>query len=323
MDTPCIVFAAVVVDLQGIMQWRVLFIRKYAMNTQRKILANVKKAMKSLVGTTFDVLTISRPQSADEAANLSKIVSKLSPLIGNLIEFKVAEYLNKCETTKNYGLWKRQDPGFPDIILQGDIKPAPGIEIKAWFPLATEITGRFKDSQNRFANDEVDLAILAWVPEYIFWGKPKIVDVCIVSGRSVAEARDKHYHKPPHYIVLEPEDTTTRTSNLQQTNTNGYVIQDNNPQDIDRAIEIVNSWGEDGLVYKTNKTYQAKLKQLQASVKYRLDTNYAKIDRIEHAEIESFKTQISKRKLWARSLKDWSELLKDIPQNILNEMLEA
>ena len=39
-------------------------------------------------------------------------------------------------------------PGFPDTIFIGpNVTPSPGFEIKAWFPLATEITARFKDSQ--------------------------------------------------------------------------------------------------------------------------------------------------------------------------------
>ena len=287
---------------------------------QRRILADVKTSMMSLVGTVFDVLTISKPQSSEEAANLAKIVSKLSPLMGNLIEFKVAEYLNSSGLVNCEGRWVRQDPGFPDIILDGSLQPAPGLEIKAWFPLATEITGRFKDSQNRFRNDEVDLAILAWVPEYIFWGKPKIIDVCVVSGRSVAKARDKHYHNPPHYIVLEPEDTTSRTSNLQQTNTNGYVMQDSQPQDIEQANAIVASWGVNGKEYRTDRSYQNMLKQLQGVIKYRLDTNYAKIDRIEHSAIEAFKREVMRKTFFGRTIKGWGDIVNDLPQSVYESM---
>lgn len=287
---------------------------------QRRILADVKTSMMSLVGTVFDVLTISKPQSSEEAANLAKIVSKLSPLMGNLIEFKVAEYLNSSGLVNCEGRWIRQDPGFPDIILDGSLQPAPGLEIKAWFPLATEITGRFKDSQNRFRNDEVDLAILAWVPEYIFWGKPKIIDVCVVSGRSVAKARDKHYHNPPHYIVLEPEDTTSRTSNLQQTNTNGYVMQDSQPQDIEQANAIVASWGVNGKEYRTDRSYQNMLKQLQGVIKYRLDTNYAKIDRIEHSAIEAFKREVMRKTFFGRTIKGWGDIVNDLPQSVYESM---
>jgi len=174
--------------------------------------------LSGLSGHVFDLLTVSKPISPSAAINLSKVVSKLSPLLGNLIEFNTVEYLNDQEDFFGLGEWHRQDPGFPDTVFLGDVYPTPGFEIKAWFPLATEITARFKDSQNHFQHDETHVCMLAWLPEYLIYGKPKIIDVCVVSGQSVAKARDDHYHNPPDYLVLEPEDTTARTSNLQQTN---------------------------------------------------------------------------------------------------------
>lgn len=291
------------------------------MKKQREVLESVQVALKALAGETFDVLTVSKPQSVDEAANLAKIISKLSPLVGNLIEFKTTQFLNERVTFGGLGTWKRQDPGFPDVIFDGSLNPSPGLEIKAWFPLATEITGRFKDSQSRFLNDEIDLAILAWLPEYLFWGKPKILDVCVVSGKSVAKARDTYYHRPPHYIVIEPEDTTSRTSNLQQSNTNGYVIQDDSPEQLAIAQSIVDSWGKDGRIYKTNAAYQSKLKQLQAKVKYRLDTNYAKIDRIEHEEIESFKSVVMNRVIFGRTIKQWGGIINALPEETIAGIL--
>lgn len=291
------------------------------MKKQREVLESVQVALKALAGETFDVLTVSKPQSVDEASNLAKIISKLSPLVGNLIEFKTTQFLNERVTFGGLGTWKRQDPRFPDVIFDGSLNPSPGLEIKAWFPLATEITGRFKDSQSRFLNDEIDLAILAWLPEYLFWGKPKILDVCVVSGKSVAKARDTHYHRPPHYIVIEPEDTTSRTSNLQQSNTNGYVIQDDSPEQLAIAQSIVDSWGKDGRIYKTNAAYQSKLKQLQAKVKYRLDTNYAKIDRIEHEEIESFKAVVMNRVMFGRTIKQWGGIINALPEETIAGIL--
>ena len=238
-----------------------------------------------------------------------------------MIEFKTTEFLNERSVCKEYGTWKRQDPEFPDVVLDGNITPRPGIEIKAWFPLATEITGRFKDSQKRFADGEIDLAILAWLPEYLFWGCPKIVDVCVVSGRSVAEARDLHYHDPPHYIVLEPEDTVSRTSNLQQTNTNGYVLQEETRDGIAHARKIVESWGPDGKLYDTGAEYQRKLKLLQGSVQYRLDTNYAKIDRIMHSEIEAFKARTLGKKIFGLTIKEWSSHIDDLSDETALDLL--
>ena len=70
-----------------------------------------------------------------------------------MIEFSTVDLLNETDW-KNEGKWIRQDPGFPDALFKSDtIVPNLGIEIKAWFPLATEITARFKDSVTIFEND--------------------------------------------------------------------------------------------------------------------------------------------------------------------------
>ena len=119
------------------------------MNTQQ-VIALARNYLKGLAGHEFDVLEVMKPVSPEAAVNLAKIVSKLSPLVGNLIEFNSCEYLNDQEGFAEFGKWQRQDPGFPDTIFTGSVTPTPGFEIKAWFPLATEITAQFKDSQNHF-----------------------------------------------------------------------------------------------------------------------------------------------------------------------------
>jgi hypothetical protein len=191
------------------------------MNTS-DVITTATNHLTTLPGHVFDVLSITKPVSPDAAVNLAKVISKLSPLLGNLIEFNIVELLNEHREFKGYGEWIRQDPGFPDTIFQGSVQPTPGIEIEAWFPLATEITARFKYSQNYFGNGNTYVALIAWLPEYVIYGKPRILDVCVIEGGSIAHARDLHYHNPPNYLVIEPEDTSDRTRNLQQTNTNGY-----------------------------------------------------------------------------------------------------
>ncbi len=166
------------------------------MNTA-SVIASASVHLQDLTGHVFDVLTISRPSTPAQAAYLVSVVSKLSPMVGNLIEFNTVEFLNGQPAYASLGEWKRQDPGFPDTVFEGAITPTPGFEIKAWFPLATEITARFKDSQARFAEEQTYVCLLAWLPEHIIFGKPRIVDVCVVSGRSVAQARDNHYHGAP------------------------------------------------------------------------------------------------------------------------------
>ena len=277
------------------------------MNT-REILASASVHLQNLSGHVFDVLTIAQPSTASAAINLAKVVSKLSPFLGNLIEFNTVEFLNAQPEYRPFGEWMRQDPGFPDAVFVGSVTPVPGFEIKAWFPLATEITARFKDSQDHFTQDQTYVCMLAWLPDQLIFGRPHVIDVCIVSGRSVAEARDKHYHNPPDYLVLEPEDTTMRTRNLQQTNTNGHKFQGTSEQ-FAQARKLIEEWGWQGARYRTTREYQARLRQLLAAFPYRLDTNFAKMDRIMHGDIEAFKQRVLDRQLRGLSIKEWSRLL--------------
>lgn len=277
------------------------------MNTG-EVLTSASEHLISLSGHVFDLLEVSKPISPDAAVNLAKVVSKLSPLVGNLIEFNTVEYLNDQPEYHGLGVWKRQDPDFPDALFVGSVLPAPGFEIKAWFPLATEITARFKDSQNHFAQDQTNVCLLAWLPDQLIFGKPRIIDVCIVSGLSVAQARDNHYHNPPDYLVLEPEDTSTRTRNLQQTNTNGYKWQ-GTPEQFVEAEEIVASWGPDGKNYLPTPEYQLLLRELLGRYTYRLDTNFAKMDRIVHSGIEEFKQKVLQTEIHGLRIASWSNLL--------------
>lgn len=291
------------------------------MNSTKEILDLAAVRLNNLSGHIFDLLTISKPVSRDAALNLAKVISKLSPLLGNLIEFNTVEFLNDQDDFQKLGNWKRQDPGFPDTIFESSITPKPGFEIKAWFPLATEITARFKDSQNHFSEDQTDVCMLAWLPDKLIFGKPQIVDVCIVSGKSVATARDSHYHNPPDYLVLEPEDTTARTKNLQQTNTNGYKWQGNN-KDFIEAQKLVLSWGVDGKIYQAKSEYQQKLRQLIARYPYRLDTNFAKMDRIAHKGIEKFKTRVLETKYNGMKIGEWARLLSSEDNQKIKTALE-
>lgn len=277
------------------------------MNTQ-DILTLAKDCLDQLPGQSLDVIEVKQPANLDAAGNLAKIVSKLSPLVGNLIEFDTCNLLNQVEEFSDYGKWKRQDPGFPDTIFEGSVSPTPGVEIKAWFPLATEITARFKDSQNHFLDEQTDVAMLAWLPEFLIFGKPMVLGLIVVPGSSIAKARDNHYHNPPDYLVFEPEDTAGRTANLQQSNTNGYKFQGDRGQ-FAEASSHVDSWGVSGKAYQPTAPYQKKLNELLSRYPYRLDTNFAKMDRIEHPEIESFKSRILELEFHGKTIKAWNRLL--------------
>jgi hypothetical protein len=176
--------------------------------------------------------------------------------------------------------------------------------------LATEITARFKDSQNHFLDDNTYVCMIAWLPEHIIYGKPYILDVVVVSGASVAKSRDDHYHNPPDYLVMEPENTSARTRNLQQTNTNGYKLQTEDAALLATAAQQVASWGADGRTYSPTADYQARLRELMGTLPYRLDTNYAKMDRIVHADLETFKTRVMATEVHGMTVREWDRLFR-------------
>lgn len=284
-----------------------------------EILSAAEQKLMTLKGRSIDVVDIKQPQSIAYAKSLAKVVSKLSPFLGNMIEFSVVDMLNDMSE----GNWIRQDPGFPDALFKGEnVLPNPGIEIKAWFPFATEITARFKNSVTVFKDNNINVALIAWLPEHVIWGKPQIIDVLVVSGKSVAEARDLHYHNPPNYIIFEPEDTSERSANLQQTNTNGYKLQDDQC-DLADAEAFVDSWGESGRKYSHAPEYQRLLRTLYGQFVYRLDTNYAKIDRIGHEGIEDFKSRVLGTNFNGKTIKQWSTILASKNDKVLEEALHV
>ena len=274
----------------------------------RQALEIATDALVGLKGHRIDLLTISRPSDLQGAVELSKIVSKLSPIIGNLIEYAIARHLNEIYTWPDGYLWIRQDPGFPDTILSGMPNIQPGIEVKTWFPLSTEITARFRDSQNHFQANHIKVVMVCWMLEQVLAGQPKIIDIWIGDALDVAKARDTHYHNPPYYIVMEPEDTSSRTRNLQQTNCNGYVFQGTNEQ-LATAIEVVNSWGNNGKEYRPERDYQIKLRQLLGKFPYRLDTNFAKMDRIGLSSLETFKRNVLSSIYLERTIQSWARAI--------------
>lgn len=163
--------------------------------------------------------------------------------------------------------------------------------------------------------------MLAWLPDQLIYGKPRILDVVVVSGASVAKARDDHYHNPPDYIVLEPEDTSTRTANLQQTNTNGHKWQ-GTPEQFIQAQALVRSWGRSGTKYKPTAEYQRKLRDLLNRFPYRLDTNYAKMDRIVHPEVETFKTRVMQKLANGMTIGEWCRTFASGDEVRIREALE-
>ena len=290
------------------------------MNTQLA-LQLASDALHKLEGKRFNILDISKPTSSDGILNLVKFNSKLSPLIANLIEVDVCSFLNQQGNFNHLGTWIRQDPGFPDVILNSTIFPQPGFEIKAWFPLATEMTARFKDSQNAFLDNQTNVAVIAWLPEFLIYGQPKVVGVFITSAKSIAKARDIHYFNPPDYLVVEPLDTKMRTKNLQQSNTSGYKWQSNNKEQFLNAERIVIEQLDSEELYSATEKQKNLVNLLLQNYPYRLDTNYAKLDRIKHPDLDKFILEIYTRKIYGRSIRDWYRLFQSDNEKLMLDSL--
>ena len=133
--------------------------------------------------------------------------------------------------------------------------------------------------------------------------------VLAVPGIEVAASRDSHYHNPPDYLIVEPGDTTARTRNLQQTNVNDYKLQDQSR--LLEAQQIVQRH-PGRLAEPSSSQAQSLVQDLMASFPYRLDTNFAKIDRVDNPDIENFKARVLAMTIRDRSLATWTRILRDL-----------
>jgi len=272
-------------------------------------MGRAEEHLRSIVGSDVPAITINSLDVKD-APFLGRINSKLSPIIGNLLERQISELLTE---DAGHGMrWVRQDPDFPDALLldAGGGSTDSGYEVKAWYVLSAELTGRFRESVNLLEGRNIRIAIIAWHLSHIVYGTPKVVGVLTVDALSVARRRDEHYHRPPDYLCVEPQDTTARTRNLQQTNVAGYKWQ-GAPEALLEAEEFVMGHAA-GRAAPHTPEGQALSAELMAQFAYRLDTNFAKVDRVDHPEIERFKAEMLRTDVRGRSLSRWIRLLRDL-----------
>ena len=90
------------------------------------ILTIASNEIKALKGHSIPVVDIAKPTTLEYARQLAKVVSKLSPLLGNMIEFSTVDLLNTYDWN-GLGTWRRQDPGFPDAIFGSRVPEMPGL----------------------------------------------------------------------------------------------------------------------------------------------------------------------------------------------------
>ena len=62
-------------------------------------------------------------------------------------------------------------------------------------------------------------------------------------------------------------------------------------------------------IYEATPEFQTKIKSFIEKFPYRLDTNYAKIDRIEHEGIERFKNKTLNSVINGKTIKEWARII--------------
>jgi hypothetical protein len=264
-------------------------------------------ALGGLATRPVDLLTVKSLGPDIDAVLIAKNISKLSPFVSTQVENAVIQTLT--EVPAEGGLdWARQDPGFPDAgLLYHGVQSGHGIEAKAWYVCGTEITARFRASQVVLIGKRVYVVLVAWIMSDIVFGTPVILGYELFDAADVARVRDEHYHKPVDYLVIEPEDTAHRTTNLQQANVMGFKLQTTNATDIGRMRVLVERWEQPYTDWS-----RSICQVLRQNLAYREETNFAKLDRIDHGGIEDFKSRILNMGYRGRSVAAWIQVLRSL-----------
>lgn len=263
------------------------------------------EALNELSQRPVDLLTVKSLGVGVDAVLIAKNISKLSPFVSTQLENAVIETLTDVPGAEGLS-WARQDPGFPDAGLTHlGTQTGHGIEAKAWYVCGTEITARFRASQTVLIGKRVYVVLVAWIMSDIVFGTPTILGYELFDAEDVARARDEHYHKPPNYIVVEPEDTTERTANLQQANVMGFKLQTRDLARINRMETLLGDRWE----HPYTDWSRTMVDVVRQNLEYREETNFAKLDRIDHPGVEAFKKRILETEYRGRTVKEWRTLL--------------
>lgn len=262
---------------------------------------------------------VPRPRSIGGAIPTGTL-AKFSSVLSNLLEVHVVERLNDYNAVNSVWpghKWINQDPYFPDCILvplhghdpKLDTHGLMGIEVKIWYPMATELTARINESQTNKGLENSILLIGAWMPISLIWGKIGTIGVGIFNLDEVIKCRDDKWFNPPKELITEPFDTEKRTSNLQQTNVVFWELQDG----ADEANKIVQDWPS--RQYSPDLETQNRIRSLinHDAISYRQENqNRNKIQRIGHSGIDRFKKEMRNKTVCGKSLDGWLKLRPSI-----------
>lgn len=277
-----------------------------------------------LDGKTFDVVTLNKVE--DEAAlDFAENLSQLSSLISLEIEADAINRLNqRFKNELPDGVrWARNDrihgEKYPDLAL-ADMSAAgsedasdrvwPGIEIKAWCPFATEITGRMKKGQSIMQQSPSTMILAVWLPEHLLYGQPKIFTTWVGDGLEMAKSRDQYWHNPPSSVIVEPDYSPDRAAHKQHTNVTRYLLDDDSQQADARAK--ADELGILDRPYSYDSDYQQGVRTLINTFDYKKGSNnFRKLNRLHHPPLDQFRDSVrTANSVEGKTFKDWYSHLK-------------
>ncbi|MDG5821893.1 hypothetical protein [Natronococcus sp. A-GB7] len=272
-------------------------------------------------GRKIDVLTVNRCDE-DAVIEFLKNMSKLSSLMSVQIEtraLKRVQSIHGDELPDNVGWVINERIGgekYPDLALADfDYSPSsdwvwPGVEIKAWCPFATEMSGRMMKGQSIMQKYPDQLLLVAWLPEHLLYGQPKVIGTWVGDGLEMAKSRDNYWHNPPSSLILEPDFSPEREAHKQHTNVDRYLWDDDSSRK-DEAEKMAKELELYDTSYSFDADYQQRVRELYSSFNYKKGTNFRKLTRLHHTPLDTFPDNIRKNTtVEGKTLAEWNAHLK-------------
>lgn len=285
--------------------------------------------------TTVDVVELNRCNE-NAVTEFLKNISKLSPLISVEIETRARDHLRSefsdiLPSNINWVVNERiEGEKYPDLAL-ADLQFDPpsnwvwaGIEIKAWCPLATEISGRMMKGQSIMEEYPDQLVLIVWLPENLLYGEPKILATWVGEGQDIAKARDDHWHwvldrdaSTKSSLILEPDFSPDRDPHKQHTNVYRYKWDDDSEGSQEKLDELEERAEELGIIdepYSPEDEFQKKVQTLRGefSEYFTEGSNFRKIGRCHYDELEEFQERFKKETfVEGKSVAQWESCLKN------------
>ena len=275
-----------------------------------------------LDGETIDVLTVNRCKEESVIPflkNMSKLSSLISVEIESMALNRVSNYYgNELPQNVEWMLNERvAGEKYPDLALTDlTFDPPsnwvwPGVEIKAWCPFATEITGRMKKGQSIMEQYPDKLLLVAWVPENLLYGKPKVVGTWLGDGSDMAESRDDYWFNAPKSIILEPDFSPERDPSEQHTNVDRFLWDDDNSK-LDEARELARELGISNSNYSYDEEFQRRVRRLYSEYNYNHGTNFRKLARLHYDPLDNFPDNLRESTyIEGKSLQEWDRHLSN------------